>query len=210
MQVFDDILLCLAERAEARALAISSATLAGLDCVPEATASRLARHDAAEVAGPMLLKCRSLSDRDLLEVASHRGQTHLQAISGRPSLSKTLTDVLLKRAGKEVSRALASNAGARFSAKGYAAMMATAERDDTVAESLALRPDLPDAVLDELIAKTTAVVRARLSKVAPQALRPKIQAALEASRRGIALRQWRRRIISRRLPWPMRSTASAS
>lgn len=180
IRLFDDVLVRLIERLEARSLTSLSAILAGPISVPEETVRRLAQHEDAAVAVPLLLKSPSISDAELLQIAGNRSQLHLLAISRRPELSEELTDVILKHAGKEILQALAKNAGARFSEKGYSILLAIAERDDSVAESLGLRPDLPTATLDALLAKATETVCARLFKAAPAPLRKKIQTAIDS------------------------------
>jgi uncharacterized protein (DUF2336 family) len=179
--VFDDVLLRLIERSDARTLASVSATLAGLDPPPQATMRRLARHEDDAVAAPALARTSSLTDDDLVQVICERGQRHLLAIAGRASLSPDITSLVLKRAGKDTARALVKNPGARFTEKAYATLIGIAERDHAVAEAAGLRPDLPAPLLAELLAKTTDSVRARLLKQAPAALREKIQAAINVA-----------------------------
>jgi uncharacterized protein (DUF2336 family) len=179
--MFDDMLLRLIERSEARALAGISATLAGLEPAPAETMRRLARHEDDAVAGPVLARTASLADEDLVQIICERNQRHLLAIAGRSSLSEDITSLVLQRAGKEAARALVKNPGARFTERAYAALLAIAERDETVAEAAALRADLPAAQLAELLANTTDTVRARLAKMAPAPLREKIQSAIAAT-----------------------------
>jgi uncharacterized protein (DUF2336 family) len=179
--IFDDVLLRLIERSDARALASISATLAALAPAPTETMRRLARHEDEAVAGPVLARATSLADDDLVQVICDRSQRHLLAIAGRSSLSADITSLVLKRAGKETARVLAKNPGARFTEKSYAALLAIAERDETVAETAGLRPDLPAALLAELLARTTDTVRARLVKMAPASLREKIQSLTDAA-----------------------------
>jgi uncharacterized protein (DUF2336 family) len=143
ISVFDDVLLHLMERIEARKLAELSAALANVAPAPQATIRRLARQQNASIAVPVLLKSESLTDADLIEIASHFSQQHLIAISSRPHLNEALTDVILKHAGKETARVLARNPTAWFSTLGRAALLIVAERDENVAESLGSRPDLP-------------------------------------------------------------------
>lgn len=178
--VFDEVLLALIEGADARALPQFSAALAELPIAPEGALRRLAHHENAAVAAPVLLKSPSLAEASLLELASHRSQQHLLAIAGRNALSEAVTDVMLKYAGKDVGRALARNAGARFSGKGFASLLATAERDEAVAEALGLRPDFPPDMLRQLLAKATDTVRARLLKGASPQVRQRIQATIDA------------------------------
>lgn len=102
IRVFDDVLVRLIERVDAQALAQLSATLAELASAPQETVRRLARHDDATVAGPLLQKSRSLADADLHEIANNCSQRHLLALSGRRPIGETLTEVILKRAGPGV------------------------------------------------------------------------------------------------------------
>ena len=60
-----------------------------------------------------------------------------------------------------VSNALARNAGAKFSECGYATLVGRAERDESLAEKLGLRLDLPGNLLRELLGKVADVVLAR-------------------------------------------------
>ncbi len=178
IRLFDDVLLRLVEHAEPRDLGQLSTTLADRACAPEQTVRRLAAHESAAVAAPVLLKSKVLSEADLLEFASHGSQQHVLAIAARPALSEAVTDAILEHAGREISRALARNAGARFSDRGLAKLVAAAERDDAIAESLCLRADLPPAMLHHVLAKATVAIRTGLLKSAPAQLRQKIQSAI--------------------------------
>ena len=180
INVFDDVLLRLTEHTESHALCQLATTLADLISAPQQTVRRLAKHKDATVAAPILQKSKSLSDIDLLELARKGSQQHVLAIAGRSELSEAVTDIVLEHAGKEISRALARNAGARFSDQGFAKFVAAAERDEVLAEALGMRQDLPPATLNDLLAKTTEAVRTRLLKFAPPPIRQKIQAAADA------------------------------
>jgi uncharacterized protein (DUF2336 family) len=178
IRLFDDVLLRLVEHAEPRDLGQLSATLADRTCAPEQTVRRLAAHESADVATPILLKSKVLSETDLLELARQGSQQHVLAMAARPALSEAVTDAILEHAGREISRALARNAGARFSDQGLAKIVASAERDDAIAESLCLRADLPPAILHHLLAKATPAIRTGLLKSAPPQIQQKIQAAI--------------------------------
>ena len=180
IRIFDEVLVALIERVDVRALPQLSACLADLATAPEEAVSRLAHHENAAIAGPVLLKSPALTDSRLLELASHRSQQHLVAIARRPTLSEALTDAMLKHAGKDAGRTLARNPGARFSGSGYARLLATAERDDVVAEALGLRPDFPADMLRQLLSRATSTVRTRLLKAASPQLRQRIQATIDA------------------------------
>jgi len=179
VRVFDDVFVRLIERIDARTLARISSVLATLEPAPAETVRRLARHEDEAVAAPLLARASCLSDDDLVQIACSRSQQHLLAIAGRRSLGEDITSLVLKRAGKEAARALVKNPGARFSEKAYAALLAVAERDETVAEAAGLRPDLPDPLLRDLLANTTDTVRARLLKAVPNTQRERIKSAIE-------------------------------
>lgn len=178
IELFDGVLVRLMERMEARVLAELGAALADVTPAPPTTVRRLAYHENPAVAAPVILKSPVLTDWDLTEIASQRGQQHLIAIAHRPGLSEAVTDAILKYAGKDASRAVAKNPAARFTAQGYATLLATAGRDDNVAESLGLRSDLPAEMLDSLLARASETVRARLLKSASPQVRERVQAAL--------------------------------
>ena len=130
----------LIEGAEPDMLAPLSMILCGQTSAPREVVRRLACHEEATVAAPILRKSEALSDSDLIEIANRRGQQHLLAISERKTLDEALTDALLKRGDIAVYRALASNAGARFSDQGCLKLAAAAERDGDIADALAVRP----------------------------------------------------------------------
>jgi uncharacterized protein (DUF2336 family) len=103
----------------------------------------------------------------------------LRAIAGRKTLSKAVTDVLLKRGDYGVFHALAGNTGAGFSDSGYATLVDRAGRDDDLAEAIGLRPDIPLKVLRELLSKVSEAVRSRLLKAARPEMRERIQNSMQ-------------------------------
>ena len=177
--VFDDVLVRLMQRIEAQSLVQLSSSLSDLTPAPQQAVRYLACHKEVAVAAPVLLRSHSLSHGDLVEIASHLGRQHLLVIASRRSLNEALTDVLLRRGDVDVCRVLAKNAGARFSESGNATLVATAERNKDIAESLVLRPDLPAAMLRELLSKATDAVRLQLLKSAPPRSRQNIREALD-------------------------------
>lgn len=177
--VFDDVLVRLMEHIEAPSLVQLSSTLSALSPAPQQAIRRLACHKDVAVAAPVLLRSQALSDTALAELAGHLGRQHLLVISCRRTLDETLTDILLKRGDVEICRVLAKNAGAKFSGGGYAAIVAAAEPNKDIAESLVFRPDLPPAMLRELLSKANDAVRLALLKAAPPKLRQCIRETLD-------------------------------
>ena len=177
--VFDDVLVRLMRSVDARSLAKLSMALSDLPTAPRETVCRLARHDEAGVAVPVLLKTESLADEELIEIASKHSRQHLLAIAERRTLNEAVIDAVLERGDTTVCRALAKNAGARFSEQAYAKLIATTGRDDDTANALVLRPDLPIKMLHKLLSGSTKVALARLLSIARPETREVIQAAIE-------------------------------
>jgi uncharacterized protein (DUF2336 family) len=83
------------------------------------TVRRLARDESIDVAGPILRRSNSLTDEDLLAIASNDSQDRLLAISKRSSLSEKVSDVLVTHGNRDVVLSVTQNEGARFSDVGY-------------------------------------------------------------------------------------------
>jgi len=178
IDVFDGVLVRLIERAEIRTLAQRSRSMAGLTLAPRDAVRKLAFHEDAAVAAPVLRKSARVSDGDLIEIADIRGQEHLLAISGRETLNETLSDLLVVRGDSVVRGTLVQNPGARFSESAYVILVRDAERNDGLTEKLGLRRDVPAGLLQELVAKASAKVRARILEAASPDRRENIRAAI--------------------------------
>ena len=179
--VFDDVFVRLMGSVELCTLTTLSRSFADVRLVPQELARRLANHDDADVAAPILRKCTCIPDAELIDIAWMRAEEHLCAIAGRTRLSQELTDVLLMRGDSSVLHVLSGNPGAEFTGAGFAMLVDAAERDDEVAGALVSRGDLPPGVLAELIARSTPRQRALLLKTARPDAQPTIRAAIDAS-----------------------------
>jgi uncharacterized protein (DUF2336 family) len=178
ISVFDDVLVHLIQRIEAKALVQLSTSLAPVSHAPIQVVRRLARDNEISIAGPVLTQSNRLSDSDLIEIARSKGQGHLLAISGRSSLNTNVTDVLIERGDHHVMHRLARNDGARFSDAGFNELVRKAEADGGLAEKLGLRLDIPLKLLRELLARATNAVRSRLLASSSPEAQAKIQQAL--------------------------------
>jgi uncharacterized protein (DUF2336 family) len=175
IKVFDDVLCLLIRRIERRALVELSKRLAPIDNSPLEAIRQLAQDEDVEVAGPVLTQSRRLPTCDLIDIAATRSQAHLLAISARHELHESLTDVILSRGDEEVVFMLATNTGARFSKTGYGILVKDAAADDRLAETVALRFDIPPNFLRELLERATDTVRSRILALAPPETRDEIQ-----------------------------------
>ncbi len=160
--VFGDVLVHLIQKIETKALVQLSKSLAPVNNAPIEVIRHLSRHDKIKIAGPVLTRSNRLTEGDLIEVARSKGQGHLLAISARASLPQAVTDVLVERGNVEVCHALAGNSGAQFSEVGFAALVKKSDGDESLAERLGLRLDIPFQLLRQLLARATDLVRSRL------------------------------------------------
>jgi uncharacterized protein (DUF2336 family) len=175
IKLFDDVLCLLIRRIETRALIELSRRLAPVDNSPLEVIRRLAWDDEIQVAGPVLTQSRRLSTGDLVEIAAAKSQAHLLAICGRHEVAEQVTDVLLSRGYQKVVLKLATNARARFSSTGYSLLVKDAQVDDRLAETVALRLDIPPRMLRQLLERATDTVRKRILTLAPPETRGEIQ-----------------------------------
>lgn len=181
VELFGDVLIRLVDRVETKVLAELSGKLAPIPNAPNAVIQNFARHDQITVAHPVLTQSAQLTDDDLIDIANSKGQSHLGAISERPRLAATVTDVLVERGDNSVALKLARNEGASFSDNGFNTLARRAEDNAHIAENLGRRADIPLHVLHRLMARATEEVHARILASAPEARRGDIQKAIEAA-----------------------------
>jgi uncharacterized protein (DUF2336 family) len=174
IDLFDHVLIDLVPHAAIAARAELAWQLSALANGPKILLGQLAREDELSVAGPVLRRSPVLDEKMLIEIARIKGQGHLLAITERPALSADLTDVILRRADRDVVRRVAANAGALFSESGYSALIRRAGTDGVLTLKLGQREDLPDRLLKALLAGSIEIVRRRLFEIAT----PERQAAI--------------------------------
>jgi uncharacterized protein (DUF2336 family) len=164
--VFDDVLTCLVERIETKALAELSRRLAPIPNAPNDVIQKLARNDEIVVASPVLMHSTRLSNETLVEIARTKSQAHLLAIAGRDQLEIPVTDALVHRGDREVLNRLAKNSGADFSGASFTTLVERAEKDERLALQLGRRLDIPLRLFRELLARATEIVRVKLLTMA--------------------------------------------
>jgi uncharacterized protein (DUF2336 family) len=185
LEIFDEMLIRLMDHVEVPALAELGNGLADIQCAQLKIIERLARHEDAAVASPILQRSAQLSDEDLVEIAASRGPGHGLAIAQRKSIAEAVVDILLDHGDTNVCVRLVKNAGAKFSRNGFAKLCRMAERNDEMADLLVGRTDATAEVLRELMSKLPRSVRARLLRIAAPEMRQTIIAAIESVEVGI-------------------------
>ena len=175
----------LAEIGARIALAELSKQLAPMGQAPTSVVRRLARNDDISVAEPVLIESARLSPEDLVEIARNKSEQHLLAISGRWWLKEVVTDALLARRYRSVSRRLMRNPGARVSPAGFAIVVSQAETDPELAVETGIRVDLPAELRNQLLRSATEAVRTRLLSRAPADLFENIRKAISAASKSV-------------------------
>lgn len=173
--LFDNVLERLIDHVEAQALAGLSAELAPIDNAPINVIRRLSRHDEIRIASPVLEKSTRLTEQELADIAGTKSQAHLLAIAGRRRITPVVTDVLVRRGNSEVAQKAAGNAGAEFSTEGYSQLVKRAETDESLADRVANRADLPPQLFQQLVTRASEAVMARLLNHPDAAIRKRLQ-----------------------------------
>jgi uncharacterized protein (DUF2336 family) len=171
--LFDDVIGCLIEEIEVKALAELARRLAPVPNAPAGVVVKLAKNDDIAVAGPVLRQSR-IDDPDLKYIAETKSQAHLLALSTRLGITETISDVLVQRGDNEVARSIATNPRAQLSDNAFTTLVQRAERDGVLAERVGLRTDIPPRLFRQLLMQASEVVQKRLLAQA----KPEIQAEI--------------------------------
>ncbi|HTQ83672.1 MAG TPA: DUF2336 domain-containing protein [Pseudolabrys sp.] len=159
--LFDDVIGCLIEEIEAKALAELARRIAPIANPPAGVVRTLARSDDIAVAGPVLEQAK-LEEPDLKYIAETKSQAHLLAMSTRQGIGEAITDILVDRGNIDVARSLATNQKAQLSEEAFTALVQRAEQDGVLAEKVGVRDDIPPRLFRQLLMQATEVVRKRL------------------------------------------------
>lgn len=171
--LFDDVIGCLIEEIENKALAELALRLAPVPNAPGGVVVTLANNDDIAVAGPVLRQAR-IGDGDLKTIAETKSQAHLLALSSRVGITEPISEVLVQRGDVDVARSLANNRKAQLSDTAFNTLVKRAERDNMLAEKVGLRTDIPPRLFRQLLMQASETVQKRLLARA----RPEIQAEI--------------------------------
>lgn len=171
--LFDDVIGCLIEEIESKALAELARRLAPVPNAPTGVVRTLATNDDIDIAGPVL-KQAQIAEPDLIRIAETKSQQHLLALSARKSVSEALADVIVARGDRDVSRSIATNQSARLSQNAFTTLVKRAEQDGVLAEKVGQRTDIPPRLFRQLLMQASDIVQKRLLAQA----RPETQAEI--------------------------------
>jgi uncharacterized protein (DUF2336 family) len=139
VRLFGDVMARLARTMGPPARAYLAERLAPITNAPADVIVMLASDADAAVAGPVLIRSKRLSERDLLLIAGNKSQPHLLALARRKPLSRPVTDMLIARGDQTVLGALIRNRAARFSSAGWRRLHERTLGDEALTAELARR-----------------------------------------------------------------------
>ena len=187
MELFDGVLSTLANEMEEEVRAELSGRMAEAEQPPRTLIRRLAS-DTIAVAEPVLSNSQALSEADLLEVVSTRGQEHLRAVSVRTGLSEKVSDVIVDRGDDATLGTLLRNQDAPLSRRAAETVVDRAAQNPDLHEAVVERQSLPIDLLNDMYFMVEAQLRdrilARNADVDPAAL----EEALSSGRKRMASR----------------------
>ena len=166
--LFDGVFNHLITDIETSARAALADRLKSVSNAPPGVIRTLAFDDDINVAGPILANPTPIDNAALVENARTKSQDHLLAISQRPTLAETVTDVLVERGDREVALNTARNSGAKFSETGYIRLVKRSEHDDELAKSVGVRPEIPRQHFLKLLTTASMAVRKALQAAHPE------------------------------------------
>ena len=169
IELFDEVLNDLIREIDSAARALLALRLAPIGNAPTALMRSLAWDDEAEVACPVLMHSARLDDPTLVATARAKSQEHLLAISQRQSLNPPVTDALVEHGDAQVLLSVAGNTGARFSGQGIERLIERAKGDDSLAERVGRRKDVPPLAFALLVQTASERVRLKLQAELPRA-----------------------------------------
>ncbi|WP_259780034.1 DUF2336 domain-containing protein [Aestuariispira ectoiniformans] len=101
-------------------------------------------NDTINVAYPILVHSKQLTDDSLVELVMKHGQSHQLAIAERDGLSEIVTDALVAAGDNEVAIQLVKNYSARISRNSMEALVDRSEALEGLQAPLTRRRDLPE------------------------------------------------------------------
>ncbi len=178
VDLFDELLIDLVPHADLASRVDLAERFSRVANAPRHLIGQFARENEIQVAGPVLRRSPVLDEAALIEIARLKGQGHLLAMTGRPTLSAEVTDVLVERGDRDVVRHAAANAGAVFSPGGYSELIKRAAKDGVLTLKIGQRDDLSGDQLKALLDGTLDVIRRRLTTVVNPARQAEIRRAM--------------------------------
>ncbi len=149
MELYDSIMGQLTADMEIMVRAEIAQTISGARNAPLGLLRKLASDDI-EVAEPILVRSKALSESDLIHIVQTQGQDHLRAVSKREEVSEGVSGIIVKRGDDTTLHTLLSNDGARLSRASNEAVVARAQVNPALHEVVVNRTDMPVDLMNDM------------------------------------------------------------
>ncbi len=157
----DQILGLMTQDAAVRVREAMADVIASVPDVPRDVILALAR-DFDRVAEPVLRQSPLLSEAELIEIVKGGSEAKQTAIASRPHVPDSVARTIVEEAGPAPVTALVRNPGAELSQSSIEHAVNRFAGNEAIAESLAVRPDLPVTVAERLVTMVSDRLRAYL------------------------------------------------
>lgn len=167
-EMFDDIFKTIVGVIELRTRVKLAQHYATDQKAPATLVRAFAFDDEISVAAPVLSQSAALSEEDLVLGSSTKSQGHLLAIAQRPTLSETITELLIERGESVVVHAVAQNLGAQISDRSFGELVVRSREDGQLALHVGTRSDIPRHHLLKILETASAAVCRKIAAAHPQ------------------------------------------
>lgn len=141
--------------------------------------------DRIEVARPIILRSRKLTDRELLDLIADADTARQTVCAGRPDIGEPVTDLLSRSDAETVLTALVRNVTARIAPSTFEVLVEKSRHIEAIQEPLAKRDDLPSTLAGRMcgwVSDALKIYLAESGKLRPEAAAAAVGAASLAVR----------------------------
>jgi uncharacterized protein (DUF2336 family) len=123
--------------------------------------------DKIEVARPIILRSRRLTDQDLLKFIADASTAHQTACAERPDIGEPLCDALARTDAEPVLIALVRNATARIAAQTFETLVEKSRQIASLQEPLVNRGDLPSTLATRMCEWVSEALKSHIAQSHP-------------------------------------------
>jgi len=123
--------------------------------------------DTIEVARPIILRSRRLSDQDLLKFIADASTAHQTACAERPDIGEPLCDALARTDAEPVLIALVRNATARIATQTFETLVEKSRQIASLQEPLVGRRDLPTTLATRMCEWVSEALKSHIAQSHP-------------------------------------------
>jgi uncharacterized protein (DUF2336 family) len=143
--------------------------------------------DKIEVARPIILRSRRLSDAAILSFLNETGIEHQAACAARPEIGEPVTEILAKSDAEPVLVALVRNATAKIGRTTFETLVEKSRRIAAIQEPLVCRDDLPAPLATQMCGWVSDALKSHIvhsHKIAPDAIASALGEATRTVQQG--------------------------